>query len=144
MADLILMDGDQAVFMPAFSPAIVVVQPGKLAGSGPATIGGKKICVDGDESKVSVPGCAYMTPQYSIPGTGTLKISALAGNQKATKTQTGGKKMLLKGGNFTAKFEVQSPAKQPPPGPGSPIPDATPQYTGNGMFVTTNAKFVGT
>jgi len=29
-----------------------------------------------------------MTPQYSIPGTGTLKIAALAGNQKATKTQT--------------------------------------------------------
>lgn len=143
MADFILIDGDQVIFMPAFSPAVVVVQPGKLVGSGPATIGGKKICVDGDESKVSVPGCAYMTPQYSIPGTGTLKISALAANQKATKTQTGGKKVLLKGGNFTAKFEVQSPAKQPPPGPGSPIPDATPQYSGNGMFVTTNAKFVG-
>ena len=143
MADFILIDGDQAIFMPAFAPAIVVVQPGKLAGSGPATIGGKKICVDGDESKVSVPGCAYMTPQYSIPGTGTLKISALAANQKATKTQTGAKKMLLKGGNFTAKFEVQSPAKQPPPGPGPPIPDATANYSGNGMFVTTNAKFVG-
>ena len=143
MADFILIDGDQVIFMPAFAPAIVVVQPGKLAGSGPATIGGKKICVDGDESKVSVPGCTYMTPQYSIPGTGTLKISALAANQKATKTQTGGKKMLLKGGNFTAKFEVQSPAKQPPPGPGPPVPDATPQYSGNGTFVTTNVKFVG-
>ena len=144
MADFILMDGDQAIFMPAFTPAIVVVQPGRLSGSGPATIGGKNVCVDGDESKVSVPGCAYMTPQYSIPGTGTLKISALAANQKATKTQSGGKKMLLKGGNFTAKFEVQSPAQQPPPGPGPPVPDATPQYSGNGMFVTTNAKFVGT
>ena len=143
MADFILIDGDPVIFMPAFAPAIVVVQPGKLAGSGPATIGGKKICVDGDESKVSVPGCTYMTPQYSIPGTGTLKISALAANQKATKTQTGGKKVLLKGGNFTAKFEVQSPAKQPPPGPGPPVPDATPQYSGNGMFVATNAKFVG-
>jgi hypothetical protein len=143
VADFILIDGDQVIFMPAFTPAIVIVQPGKLAGSGPATIGGKAICVAGDESKVSVAGCTYMTPQYSIPGTGTLKISALAANQKATKTQTGGKKVLLKGGNFTAKFEVQSPAKQPPPGPGSPIPDATPQYSGNGMFVTTNMKFVG-
>lgn len=144
MSDFILMDGDQVIFMPAFAPAIVVVQPGKLEGSGPATIGGKKICVDGDESKVSVAGCAYMTPQYSIPGTGTLKISALAGNQKATKTQTGDKAVLLKGGNFTAKFEVQSPAQQPPPGPGSPVPDATSQYSGNGMFVTTNARFLGT
>ena len=144
MADFILMEGDQVIFMPAFTPAIVVVQPGKLEGSGPATIGGKKICVVGDESKVAVAGCTYMTPQYSIPGTGTLKISALAGNQKATKTQTGGKKVMLKGGNFTAAFEVESPAQQPPPGPGSPIPDAKPKYSGNGMFVTTNAKFSGT
>jgi len=144
MSDFILIDGDQAIFMPAFSPAIVVVQPGKLAGSGPATIGGKTMCVAGDESKVSVPGCMYMTPQYSIPGTGTLKIASLASNQTATKTQTGGKKVLLKGGNFTAKFEVQSPAQQPPPGPGPPIPDATAQYSGNGMFVTTNIKCSGT
>jgi Contractile injection system spike tip protein len=143
MADFILVDGDTAMFIPAFGAAVVVVQPGKLAGSGPATIGGKKIAVDGDESKVSVAGCAYMTPQYSIPGTGTLKIAALAGDQKAQKTNTGGKPVLLKGGNFTAKFEVQSPAQQPPPGPGSPIPDATPQYSGNGMFVPSNVKVMG-
>ena len=144
MPDFVLIDGDQAVFMPNFGAAVVVVQPGKLQGSGPATLNGKMLCVDGDETKVSVPGCTYMTPQYSIPGTGTLKIAALAGNQKATKTNTGAKAVLLKGGNFTAKFEVQSPAKQPPPGPGSPIPDATPQYSGSGMFVTTNVKFQAT
>jgi hypothetical protein len=143
MADLILQDGDSVMFIPAFGAAIVVVQPGKLEGSGPATINGKKICVDGDESKVEVAGCTYMTPQYSIPGSGTLKIASLAGNQKAKKTQTGGKVVLLKGGNFTAKFEVQSPAQQPPPGPGSPIPDATPQYSGNGMFIPSNMKFMG-
>ena len=144
MPDFILIEGDKANFLPNFGAAIVVVQPGDLKGSGPGTIGGKKICVDGDEKKVEVPGCTYMTPQYSIPGTGTLKIAALAGNQKATKTNTGGKKVLLKGAMFTAKFEVQSPAKQPPPGPGSPIPDATPQYSGQGMFITTNMKVQGT
>jgi hypothetical protein len=143
MPDFILIDGDKANFMPAFGAATVVVKPGTLKGSGPGTIGGKKICVDGDEAKLSVPGCMYMTPQYSIPGSGTLKINSLAGNQKATKTKTGGKPVLLKGGNFTAKFEVQSPAKQPPPGPGSPIPDATPQYSGQGSFITTNAKIKG-
>jgi hypothetical protein len=52
MSDFILMDGDQAIFMPMFGAAVVVVQPGKLAGSGPATLGGKTICVEGDESKV--------------------------------------------------------------------------------------------
>lgn len=143
MPDFILIEGDKANFMPNFGPATVVVKPGDLKGSGPATIGGKKICVAGDEAKVSVPGCMYMTPQYSIPGTGTLKINSLAPNQKAMKTKTGGKQVLLKGGNFIAKFEVQSPAKQPPPGPGSPIPDATPMYTGQGSFITTNVKFKG-
>jgi hypothetical protein len=142
MSDFVLIDGDQVVFLPAFSPAIVVVQPGKLAGSGPATINGKAICVDGDESKVSVPGCTYMTPSHPIPGTGTLKIAALAGNQKATKTKTGGKPVLLKGAMFTAKFEVQSPAQQPTPT--GPVPDGSPQYSGQGQFVTTNTKVSAT
>ena len=142
MSDLVLMDGDQVVFLPAFSPAIVIVQPGKLAGSGPATLNGKAICVDGDETKVSVPGCAYMTPSHPIPGTGTLKIAALAGNQKATHTQTGGKLVLLKGAMFTAKFEVQSPAQQPTPG--GPVPDGSPQYSGQGQFVTLNSKVCAT
>lgn len=144
MADFILIDGDQVMFMPAFGAAVVIVKPGKLTGSGPATVNGKKVCVAGDEGKVAVASCPYMTPQYCIPGTGTLKISQLAGNQKASKTSTGGKAVLLKGGNFTAKFEVQNPAKQPPPGPGAPIPDATPQYSGQGMFIPANTKIMGT
>ncbi len=143
MTDFILIDGDTASFLPNFGAAIVVVRPGDLKGSGPATLNGKKICVSGDESRVSVPGCSYITSQYSIPGTGTLKIAALAGNQRARKTKTGGKAVLLKGGSFTAKFEVQAPAKQPPPGPGAPIPDATPEYSGSGTFITTNTKFEG-
>ena len=143
MADLLLMDGDKAMFLPNFGAAIVVVQPGDLKASGAAALNGKKVCVDGDETKVSVAGCTYITPQYSIPGTGTLKIAALAGNQKAQKTKSNNKLVLLKGGKFTAKFEVQSPAKQPAP-PAPPIPDATPQYSGSGMFVTTNIKFKGT
>ncbi|MEI6334540.1 MAG: hypothetical protein WCS87_08280 [Methylococcaceae bacterium] len=143
MLDSILIDGDIAQFMPNFGAAIVVVQPGTLKGSGPATIKSKKICVDGDEKKVSVPGCTYTTPQYCIPGVGTLEISALAGDQKATKTKTGGKAMLLKGSQFTAKFSVQTPAQQPPPGPGGPIPDATPQYSGNGMFMASNMLIKG-
>ena len=144
MPDFILIDGDIVNFIPTFGAAVVVVQPGTLSGSGPATLNGKNVCVDGDEKNVSVPGCMYIASPYVIPGTGTLKIDALASNQVATKTNTGGKAVLLKGSQFTAKFEVQSPAQQPPPGPGSPIPDATPQYSGNGMFVTTNVKFKGT
>ena len=144
MTDYILIDGDIANFMPNFGVAVVVVQPGALQGSGPATLNGKNICVDGDEQNVSVPGCMYIAGQYSIPGTGTLKIDSLAGDQVATKTQTGGTAVMLKGSQFNAKFEVQSPAQQPPPGPGSPIPDSTTQYSGQGTFITTNTKFQGT
>jgi hypothetical protein len=143
MPDFVLIEGDQAIFLPNFGAAVVVVQPGNLTGSGPATLNGKKVCIDGDEKNVSVPGCTYMTPQYSIPGSGTLKIDSLAADQKAAKTNTGGKAVLLKGGSFTAKLEVQSPAQQPPPGPGPPIPDASPQYSGSGMFITMNTKYQG-
>lgn len=140
MADFILITGDKAMFNPTFGPATVVVQPGTLAGSGKGKISGKLVCVDGDEKKVIVPGCTYMTPQYSIPGVGILSIQSLGGDQKAQKTKSGGKPVLLKGSTFTAKFQVMAPAMQPPPGPGPPIPDSTPQYSGTGSFMTTNLK----
>lgn len=142
MPDVILLEGDTVSFLPSFGAAVVVPQPGTLQGSGPATVNGKKVCVEGDESKVSVAGCTYITPQFSIPGTGTLKVASLAADQKAQKTATGGKAVLLKGKQFTAKFEVQSPAKQPTPT--GPVPDPTPQYSGSGMFISTNTIFNGT
>lgn len=142
MTTHILIDGDQAVFLPAFGAAAVVVQPGRITGSGAATLGSKALCIAGDESSVSVAGCTYSTPQYSTPGTGTLTVSALGGDQKATKTRTGGTAVLLVGSSFTAKFSVQCPAKLIPPS-GSPVPDSTPEYTGTGFFVTTNTAFRG-
>lgn len=141
MSDYTMIDGDTVQFLPNFGAAIVVVQPGTLQGSGPATLEGKALCVEGDEQNVSVPGCMYITPQYSIPGTGTLSIDSLADDQLASKTQTGGTPLVLKGGQFNAKFEVQSPAQQPTLG--GPVPDASPSYSGNGMFITSNAKFKG-
>ena len=133
------MNGDTVIFLPNFGAAVVSVRPGTLSGSGPAKVAGKPVCVAGDEKKVTVPGCMYITPQFSIPGTGTLKIAALAPNQTTKAEKSGGKPMLLKGGNFTASFEVQTPAQQPPPGPSAPIPDATPMYSGRGRFLTVNA-----
>lgn len=143
MSDFILIDGDTVNFIPAFGLATVVVQPGTLSGSGKGTVGGKPVCIEGDEANVSVPGCNYIAGAYSIPGTGTLKIDALGGDQTATKTNSPDKPVLLKGTMFTAKFEVQSPAQQPAP-PAPPIPDATPFYSGNGSFQTTNTKWKGT
>lgn len=143
MADFVVMDGDQAVFLPIFGAAVVVVKPGVISGSGPMTRGGAPVCVEGDEGSVSVPGCVYITPQYIIPGTGTLKIDGLAGDQVASLTQTGGKPVILVGSNFQAVFEVQAPAMQPIP-PAPPVPDPTTSYNGQGQFVTTNTKLRGT
>lgn len=143
MSDYVLIDGDTVNFDPAFGAAIVTVQPGTLVASGPGTLDGKPLCVLGDEGSVAVRGCQYMTPQYSIPGVGTLEIAALAADQQALRSSTGGVKLMLVGSKFTARFTVQTPAQQPPPGPGSPIPDATPQYVGTGSFSTHNTKLRG-
>lgn len=136
MSDVIVIDGDMAMFQPSFGAATVVVRPGSITASGKAAVSGKIACVAGDEKSVSVQGCMYMAGPYSIPGTGTLSIASLAANQEAKTCQTNGKKLLLKGGSFTARFTVSVPAMQPPPGPGSPIPDPTTTYSGSGSFVT--------
>lgn len=141
MPDYVLIDGDRAIFLPAFGAATVVVQPGTITASGPSTLGQKRWCVEGDEKSVSVQGCTYLTASHPIPGTGALSITALAGDQKATKTKSGGALALLVGSTFTAKFSVQVPANQPTAA--GPVPDATPEYSGSGMFVSTNTKLRG-
>jgi hypothetical protein len=144
MADHVVINGDTAQFLPSFGAATVVVQPGTMSGSGPATKSGKAFCLAGDEAQLSVPGCTYMTPVYSIPGVGTLAIKALASDQQSTKTKHQGKALILVGGQFEAVFRVSSPAMQPPPGTAPPLPDATPEYSGKGMFITTNMTFSAT
>lgn len=139
MPEYVLIDGDTAEFDQAFPPAMVDVQPGKLVASGPAMQGGKKVCIDGDEKSVKVAGCTYSTPIHTIKGTGTLEIAALAPDQKSIKTKSGSTPVMLVGQKFIAKFTVQVPAQQPPPGPGSPIPDSMTQYTGTGSFKTNNS-----
>lgn len=144
MPDYVILENDIAQFMPAFSPAIVVVKPGNMPATGKTKVAGKNICLKGDEARLMVAGCSYMTPVYSIPGVGTLKIQSLAPNQLTVKSKSGGKNIILKGAQFIAVFEVQTPAQQPPKGPTPPIPDATPKYMGNGSFITTNLKFKAT
>src|SRR4051812_18112073 len=110
MTDFILLDGDQVTFLPTFGSAVVVPAPGTLQGSGPSTFGGRKVCVDGDEKQVQVPGCAYTSGAFTTAGLGTLKITALSPDQKAQKTQDHGKQVLLQGTQFTAEFNVTGPA----------------------------------
>jgi hypothetical protein len=140
VSDFILINGDLANFQATFGAATVAVRPGPITASGPARVTGKAACVAGDESSVSVPGCVYFAGQYSIAGTGTLTVASLAGDQQARTCSTGGKKLLLKGSSFTARFSVTMSAMQPPPGAGSPIPDPTPSYSGSGSFIAANTS----
>ena len=140
MADYILTTGDTVMFKPPFGAAIVVPQPGTLTGTGKCTVGGKMVCVEGDEATVIVPGCQYVAPPYVTPGVGILTIDSLASDQVAKKNTSGGKGVLLKGGDFNAKFQVMVPAMQPGP---TPVPDSTTQYSGNGVFITTNVRVKG-
>jgi Contractile injection system spike tip protein len=141
MTDIILLTGDEVIFNPNFGQAIVTVRPAKLIGTGKDKIDGKLICIDGDEKKVTVPACPYITQKCTIPGMGMLFIQSLASAQKAQKTKSKGKPVLLKGGEFKAKFTVTSPAQQP--STPNPIPDTTIQYSGTGTFITTNLKVQG-
>ncbi len=145
MSKFILIDGDQVKFNPLLTPiAFVSTKLGTLKGSGKSTLNGKKVCIEGDEKELSVADCAYTTPVYSIAGTGTLTIAALGGDQKAQKTNSGGKPVLLKGSTFTAQFKVENKAQKPPTVPGEkPTFDETPQYSGTGTFITTNTKWQG-
>lgn len=142
MSDFILITGDKAMFNPNFGQAVITVRPGNLIGTGKDKINGKQVCVDGNERRVTVSGCTYTTPQHIIPGKGMLFIESLAGNQKAKKTKSGNKPVLLKGGQFKAKFTVIVPAQQP--SAPSPIPDTTPQYSGTGTFTSMNQIVKGT
>src|SRR5882757_4757427 len=100
MTDIIIIDGDNALFMPVFGAAMVAVRPGKLTATGKTTVNGKKVCLAGDEKKVEIPGCVYVTPQFVIPGTGTLKIAALDAGQLSKVTKDSGKNIILKGSAF--------------------------------------------
>lgn len=137
MSDEILRSGDQAIYNPAFGPALVTVRPGILTGTGPrVNVTQANLCVQGDEASASVPGCPYMSGSFTIPGVGTLSIAALGADQLSKKSRAGGKFLMLRGTTFTAQFQVTVPAQMPTPG--GPVPDPVPLYSGSGSFQTGN------
>ena len=140
MSDFILINDDDVLFDSTFGAAVVDVRPGTIKASGPGTLKSSRFCVTGDEATVAVQ-CTYLTATHSTKGSGMLKIDMLAGNQIATKTNTGDKPVLLKGGVFKARFEVLTPATQPPP---ANTTDPMVVHYGTGRFATKNDKFKAT
>ena len=88
-----------------------------------------------DSENVKVAGCVYTSSAFTLPGSGTLSISQLAGNQVSNKVRCNNKPLMLKGFQFQAKFKVQSQAKTPPTPATSSIPDPLPSYLGFGSMI---------
>lgn len=136
--DQLIGEGDTVQFFNVFENAIVVVMPGKMKASGGITLLGKRICVAGDEKQVEVPGCLYMAGAF-LNGTGTLTIKTLSGNQLTKKSTSGGKAMILKGGQFKAEFKVVVKAVN-----STGAQDPKSSYNGFGKFVPANQKIKAT
>jgi hypothetical protein len=137
--DNYIVAGDQVIFLPAFGPAIITPIPGVMISSATKTMVTKKpVCLEGDEKKVVVPGVAYISGAFVVPGVGTLTIDKLQPDQLSRKTKIEGKAPILKGMMFVAKFQVTAPAQQPPAPPKPPVPDPVATYMGQGMFIPTD------
>jgi hypothetical protein len=138
---LIIVDGDTVNFLPAFTPAMVVVQPGKISSSAATTtVGGKGPCLEGDEKGVEVSGCQYsVVPAFPIPGTGKLKIKKLNSDQLTQTTTIEGKKVLLLGTMFDAEFTPDASPNSASVVVGTAKNyDSAPNYSGKGQFVASN------
>jgi hypothetical protein len=139
--DFIIVTGD--MIQVTIPPPTIVPQltaPVPLVGTGQnVLVGGKPVCLEGDELPASLKGpLPYTAPPFVTPGTGTLEIT-LTPNNKTAQTENG-KKILIKGATFTAKFTVQTPAQQPTPG--GPVPDPVAVKQGTAQFITTNMQTI--
>ncbi|OJJ20903.1 hypothetical protein BKI52_10000 [marine bacterium AO1-C] len=139
MSDFIIIDSDEVHFNSAFQNAFIMPEKGKITGTGGATLKGKKVCIDGDETSVKVQNVTYISPPY-VDGKCTLLIDKLGNDQVADHTNSNQKKVILKGTVFDAVFEVTKPGIDPA---GNLDPNL--MYSGGtGFFKTNNTKFKGT
>ncbi len=130
MSNLVVIDGDALIFETNFGANIVTpAAPCLIQGSGEADITNKKICVLGDESKVSI-AATYTKSTHTTPGTGTITIAALAADQQAVFV-TARTAVIVVGSQFTARFTPSAPAMDPQ---GKPDPNMGPTQ-GTGTFI---------
>jgi hypothetical protein len=104
-----------------------------IPATGKTMVHNKTVCVVGDEKNV-IKLHAYTHPGHPIPGSGMFKITKLNDDQKTKKTTDNDKKIIIKGSQFTAEYEVTGPAILPTPK--GPEDDKKTKYTdGKGKFV---------
>ena len=142
MADNILVTDDTVSFDKMFQMAEVEIPLVKIKGNGKMTIGGKAVCLDGDEKEVKAENCPYKANGGTITGGfGTVEILMITPQHKAKKTTDSGKPVLLKGSTFYAKFTVKSPGLDATK---QNAPDPMTLYIGTGKFEAANQKHTGT
>ncbi|MBD2814859.1 hypothetical protein ID850_08795 [Xenorhabdus sp. Flor] len=133
MSETIVTDGDILQFEPNFgNRQVKIPNPGRISGTGHAQVNGKKVCILGDEKRISI-SATYTTTTHMTPGTGTITITALDSSQQALHC-TSGAALIIKGQKFTAMFTPQSPAINNNVNP--PQPDVPAPSSGKGSFIT--------
>lgn len=140
MAFNILVDGDEAMFGATIGAATAVPRSGILVGTANVRIGGKPVCVLGDENQVMVSGINYSQGGF-VGGNGLLQVNNFLPQQHGVTVKVGGKPVLLQGNQFIAKFTPQIKAMQPA-GP-SMIPDPIPLYIGPAPVLGKNTLVTG-
>ncbi|KVN28366.1 hypothetical protein [Burkholderia ubonensis] len=132
MMSPIVTDGDELKFDPMFGNRQVTLTslPARIAGSGRATVDGKQVCIVGDELKVKL-SATYITPNFSIAGTGLVTISGLDNDQIAQDC-INGRALITQGSQFDACFTPTKPAEQPGT-PNNILDSMSPSY-GKGEF----------
>ncbi|WP_146051060.1 hypothetical protein [Streptomyces noursei] len=140
MGNLIIRTGDMALLK--FDPPFMLLAPPMGNAKGSSTnfkVLGMDVCFAGDEGKIipfATAQLPYMKPPYVIPGMGRFSFKL---NGNITKiTETSGKKLIIKGADIDVTFTPSLKAMQPPPGPGPPPQDTTPNYKGKVIFISTN------
>lgn len=137
MADFIIRTGDMIkVTIPPPAVVPLLEEPVPLTGSSEnVTAVGAPVCLLGDQLPPALQEpLPYTAPPFTTPGTGKLTLTLLPSNQ--TVQTTNGKVLLIKGGQFSALFSVETPAMQPTPG--GPVPDPVLAKPGTAEFITTN------
>ncbi|MBD8109118.1 hypothetical protein [Erwinia persicina] len=136
MSTMVIIDGDPLQFSAQFGDSTVTPTGSlRISGSGEATIAEKKICIVGDEKKVSV-AATYIKGAFTTPGKGTLTIVSLAADQQAAFA-TAQTPIIVRGSQFSAQFTPETPAQNPGGQPAPMTPAAgTGTFTNMQSFVT--------
>ena len=137
MSKLCIVHGDTVKFLPNFMNRVIVPVPTTINGSGMASIGGKKICISGDEKKVIVSGVVYTAPStgHTTPGSGIINEITLQQDQQLMYVNSGAT-VIVQGIQFMCFFTPTAPAMTTSV---PPVPDSTVgvKSQGFGMFTAT-------